>query len=122
MSDDTYNGWCNRETWATHLHLSNDEDLYDIARRIVREEDAAQQRWRDEHDHHTDAPLGQYAADRMQDWIQTAVEEFLHAETSSRDAWASTEWIRMLLADVGSIWRVDWHAVADAFRYEMEDA
>lgn len=27
-SDKTYNGWVNRDTWATYLHLSNDYDLY----------------------------------------------------------------------------------------------
>lgn len=28
MTDDTYNGWPNRATWLMHLHLSNDQGLY----------------------------------------------------------------------------------------------
>jgi hypothetical protein len=30
-----YNGWSNKETWITHLWLSNDEVTYSIARDIV---------------------------------------------------------------------------------------
>lgn len=32
---DMYNGWTNWETWNTNLWMTNDEDLYHVARRIV---------------------------------------------------------------------------------------
>jgi len=33
MTDTTYNGWKNRETWNVALWLQNDEALYNIARK-----------------------------------------------------------------------------------------
>lgn len=35
MTDETYNGWTNRETWLVNLWLSNDENTYSTVRGLV---------------------------------------------------------------------------------------
>lgn len=35
MSDESYNGWSNRETWLVNLHLTNDYDTYKDVQGLV---------------------------------------------------------------------------------------
>lgn len=35
MSDETYNGWKNVETWVVNLWLNNDRGYYETVRRII---------------------------------------------------------------------------------------
>jgi hypothetical protein len=42
MTDTTYNGWKNWETWNVALWLGNDRSLYKTARRFVHYKDLAQ--------------------------------------------------------------------------------
>ncbi len=88
-SGDTYNGWTNRETWAMALHLTNDECLYDEARRVVA---AGTRRGR----------FG--AADALEDWTRELLDGY---------GLGARETLTML-RDIGSLWRVDWREVAES--------
>lgn len=97
---DTYNGWSNRETWAAALHLSNDYDLYRICVALVADADA---------DH---GPGSIAAADALKAFVDDATEAVFHDHENG------AEWARMMAADVGSFYRVDWSEVAASFRDE----
>jgi hypothetical protein len=86
-TDDTYNGWTNRETWACHLHLSNDEGLYSMATEALEGKEA-----------------GWEAAEAMREFVENLLDEF-----------GEIEGIAMMRDEVGSMWRVDWQEVADVF-------
>ena len=112
-----YNGWTNRETWATGLHLSNDYDLYHIARRLVTEADDNVREWYD-----MDAvdmpPIAQThaAADALETWVADMVEDYhYNPEQLSRE---QRSLYRGIITEVGSFYRVDWREVADSFREE----
>jgi hypothetical protein len=85
---DGYNGWSNRETWATALWLGNDEALYNEVRDIVER---------------NDRDVSKVADDikNMVDDISNAVyngEANIHA--------------RSMILDIGSLYRVDWEEIA----------
>lgn len=88
VESEEYNGWCNRETWACNLWLSNDQGMYNAVReRIAESDDAA-------------------AA------VQEFTEEILGDGSLDQD----TE--RAMARDIGSLWRVDWREIASAFGEE----
>ena len=96
-----YNGWPNRETWAAALHLTNDQGAYGWVR-------------------HHDYALS-HDGPRM---LGEAIREFFEDEASrvTHEPSAATDWGRMMVADVGSLWRVDWVRIAENIYDELEDS
>jgi hypothetical protein len=94
---DEYNGWTNRETWAAALHLSNDESLYNICRRMV-----------------AGSSNNMIAGEDLERFVTDAVECVLYPNPNE----PGEEWTRLMISDVGSFWRVDWKEVAQSFRDE----
>jgi len=94
---DRYNGWENRETWALILWLGNEETLHTEALEIV------------DRDFERDSI---YAEDTLKNWV----ENDLFALDTLEQARAQ----RNMRDDVGSLWRVNWREVADAFREEVK--
>lgn len=93
MSEE-YNGWSNRETWATALHINNDEGLLSPILEV--------------------AQLHETVGD-LADEIEAFVSEVLDFENVSTNRNAF-----MMLQDVGSLYRVNWWEIADSFLSEMK--
>jgi hypothetical protein len=104
MTQDTYNGWTNRETWAVNLWLSNDHGLY------LQTEELAQQAASE-----ADARL--WLASRLEDMVSDLFEGFYADPEGSQG-------LSGFVSDVGSLWRVDWAGIARAWidERELQDA
>lgn len=90
-TDDTYNGWINRESWAAALWLNNDEGLYRWTRESIA--DAVRH------------------GERLDEATRLFVDDMfdgLPAATAS------------MRNDIGSLWRVDWQAVGESLFDEDE--
>lgn len=94
VNRDEYNGWVNRETWAAALHLSNDEGLYSYCLELV------------------EGKNRYVAGDAIESFVREQAEQVLHPDGD--DVGGLIMWLGFV-ADVGSLWRVDWADVADSF-------
>ena len=95
-----YNGWTNRETWATALHINNEQAFYYHAQDMA----AGYQ----------DDKSG--LADALEEWIGELLdmEMVLSAPPENR-----RELINMS-NDIGSLYRVNWREIAESFLSEIE--
>ena len=99
MADETYNGWTNRETWATYLWLTNEEWLYKQAIEIVRAPFRGEGRY-------ALGPVGRDAIPLLEDDIANMFDVIFDYETMGSDLYRIRE-------DVGSLWRVDWRSIVE---------
>lgn len=95
--EENYNGWSNRETWATMLHIDNDQVLYEIARDYAKEEIQGH----DEGEEINSYYLGQ----TLKGWIE---DDLLTLENIS-----GNQGLWLMLTDIGSLYRVNWREIAE---------
>jgi hypothetical protein len=97
MTDDTYNGWANRETWAFYLHLSNDQGLWDWTGERVRDIAATHRRlWGNVY--------ATFLGETLIEYVEALWEEC-----------EGSEWVRLMRSDVGSVWRIDCREIGGYF-------
>lgn len=103
MSEMTYEGWTNRETWAFVLWLNNDEGLNDTAL------DYAKTAWEE----HAEDGEGRYvtASDCLADTFKSWIEEDLFTLENI----AGNEALFMMLTDIGSLYRINYQEAAESF-------
>ena len=96
MSDDTYHGWANRETWALNLWFTSDQGLYELALENAR--NGAQS-----------YEPGEFGPPTVPDYyIGEGIAELWRELTDPSQGLLPTETIITMLRDVGSEHRVNW--------------
>lgn len=140
MSEDTYNGWANRETWAVALHINNDQGWQESVREALR---TAQPEmvcavcgegirkdgngYRHTHaDEDTYCGTGDGATATPVSKPLEAWEAGLVIRENVEDTldllWdAHSDELRNILTDLGSLWRVDWRELGASFLEDLGD-
>ena len=102
----TYNGWSNRETWATALWIDNDRGLYELASENICQLFLENMDTDDRENGYMDGLIA--AEDWLKDWIE---------DLFSFDYWADmggmTREIYMMISDIGSLYRVNFREIAE---------
>jgi len=91
-----YNGWTNRETWATALHLDNNQGIYNEVQDYTR--------GAIENNPIKEAPYR--LADTLEEWVN-AMFEF--------DNISENRALFSMLEDIGSLYRVNWREIAQGY-------
>lgn len=96
-----YNGWKNRETWATNLWIENDqglqEEALEMAKNAVREDKLNATR---------------ILADNLKEWLETLLDFRAYREEYGAEM---SDGLQTMRDDIGSLYRVDWWEIAEGF-------
>jgi len=106
MSSEEHNGWTNRETWATALHINNDQMLQEIALEYAEQEIAA-------HDE-GETINSYYFGQLIRDWIE--------GDLLTLENIAGNQGLFSMLTDIGSLYRVNWTEIGEAFLNDAKEA
>ena len=104
---ENYNGWSNRETWATALHINNDYGL-----QLEMEEKVAH--LIEEHEGDRDEVITD-----LSEWLQGWITNLVSAEWWRDELGCEmSEGAEMMRQDIGSLWRVEWREIAENLSFE----
>lgn len=114
-NSDEYNGWTNRETWAANLWVSNDKGFYLLVKEWA---EYALDHFMEEEDGDTAkavrAAVGNLA-DQLKEYWSELVQDVTEGEPTNKE-------LRMMVQEVGSLWRVDWLEIAEAWVQDAMEA
>ena len=117
MTDETYNGYANRETWAFNLHWQNDQGLYNDTLRAA--QDYIDGRGQDDPTFElSDYDLGEYIVDYWRESIDEYNEEAARGEATPFTS-EHLRTLRMFDREVGSWWRIDCREVGASVRESL---
>lgn len=103
MEERDYEGWSNRETWATALHIDNDQALLEIALDYAREEE--KEHAEDESD------ARNCLAESLEGWFDDMAGDFTELSAG----------VYSMLRDIGSLYRVNWRELADHYLDQVRE-
>lgn len=115
-TDETYQGWSNRETAMVALYLDNEREWYDAWRAALR---TARDRNESDYAANPDAADDEYSAMGpviAGDVLRGLVTDRLAAlYMPSRLSPLRVRNLSMIAADIGSLWRVSWTELGRAY-------
>ena len=100
MNEQEYNGWSNRETWATNLWLTNDYGMTKDLEIYFQEL------------HNEGEPTTPEILRDFVEYVETYVNELLEFENLNPTTYS-------MLTDIGSLYRVNWREIAQGFSEEL---
>lgn len=117
-TDDTYNGYTNRETWAFNLHWQNDQGLYNDVLDHARE-------------YLTETYGDEWAtlpADEMRgaeygvgESVVTYLRDQLWEYAENAEGPDLARGVLLIMSDIGSFWRINHAEVGAAVRESLEN-
>jgi hypothetical protein len=89
-----YNGWTNRETWATVLWLDNEQGTQELMQEMAQNHDSTS---------------------GLADSVEDFVTELLDMEIVLSAPPARRKELISMSSDIGSLYRVDWFEIAEHY-------
>lgn len=115
-TEEKYNGWTNRETWAVALHINNDQGWQESVHEALRQDmaDDTEGVW------NSTRTLRVELEERCGSIIRENVEGVLNPEEDFGHHYVTQ--VLPARNDIGSLWRVNWTELGSAFLSDLEES